>query len=249
MKEEIRELERICREKDGTEGEVFLSSEYNFERSIKCFFTYFDEEKPVAFLCLFIPSENEAEVTGFTHPDYRRKGLFTKLYAKAQEELLSYGIERTVFVLEPVSADGAAVLSHLGARLLTGELLMVREYEKRCAEANPEVIFASVGEEPGFSFEVDAGDTGEVIVLRKDGRRIGSARVGIGISENCIYEFEVEEAERNKGYGERMMKEMIKRYPKRLVLQVSQGNRAAVHLYTKCGFETTSVREYYRADF
>lgn len=237
MKEEIRELERTCREHDGTEGEVFLSSKYNFDRSIKCFFMCCDEEKPVAFLCLFIPSENEAEVTGFTHPDYRRKGLFTMLLALADAELSEWGIEKTVFVLEPASADGALVLAHLGAKRAASELLMAREYEEQ-SSMRSEVS-------PSLSFESVRDGAEDDIILKKSGRKIASVHVGIGESECCIFEFEVKRSERNKGYGTYILRELIERYRKRLVLQVSGDNEAAVHLYKKFDFEIVSAREYY----
>ncbi|MDO5417690.1 MAG: GNAT family N-acetyltransferase [Lachnospiraceae bacterium] len=107
-KEEIRELEdEIYREED-LKNRAWLSNEINFDCSLPCFYLGYKGEQLVSFLCLFMPSCEEAEVVVYTQIKQRRKGYFKALLDAAAEVVSKAGVPEFLFNLEPQSRDGAA---------------------------------------------------------------------------------------------------------------------------------------------
>lgn len=124
---DINKLEALCREKDCLCGSLFLTPELNDNPEIPCFFLMYDNSdgKLAAFLSLFIPSAETAEVSACTHPAMRRRGCFNVLLKSARNVLLQYGISRLCFVTEPSSETAAAVLARLSATYAYSEYFMM----------------------------------------------------------------------------------------------------------------------------
>ena len=112
---EIRKLEAICKKHDKLTGDIYSDSYLNFNPDIKSLFLLYEDNKLIGLLLMFIPTQNEAEISCFILPEYRRNGYFKALLAKASNELKKYEVPDILFVCEPQSLDGKAVIKKLEA--------------------------------------------------------------------------------------------------------------------------------------
>lgn len=87
--EQVRALEQAACAPEALENGAWLSNELNFDRALPCFYLAWPqdapgpEDAPAAFLTLFLPTREQAEVVAFTHPAHRRRGYFKALCARA----------------------------------------------------------------------------------------------------------------------------------------------------------------------
>ncbi len=126
-----KELEALCRNTDNLTGSLFLSPELNYDESLPCFFLLYEDESLSAFLSIFMPSSNEAQISVCTHPDRRRQGFCTKLLREAAKVLKDYDIYDMIFLIEPNAKDFLSLLDKLDAKLLNSEYLMTYDSSGR----------------------------------------------------------------------------------------------------------------------
>lgn len=111
--EQVRALEQAACAPEALENGAWLSNELNFDRALPCFYLAWPqdapgpEDAPAAFLTLFLPTREQAEVVAFTHPAHRRRGYFKALCARAAARCRAAGIPEFLFAVEPRSAGGA----------------------------------------------------------------------------------------------------------------------------------------------
>jgi ribosomal protein S18 acetylase RimI-like enzyme len=130
-KAEVRALEALCREADGTEAVAELSNELNFSRRLKCFFLYYEESELIGFMGIFCPDGKTAEIQAFTAPARRRMGVFTTLLEPAGEELKYKDVKQVYFVAEPVSEGAVRTAEAMGMKRCYSELVMRLESDDR----------------------------------------------------------------------------------------------------------------------
>lgn len=127
-RQQIRALEERCMKHDNTVHRMYLDSDSNLYSGMKCFFI---EETaahgPRAVLSVTNMEPETAEITAFTDPEFRGRGLFLKLFRAAAEELKLYGVRRFYFVHEPACEDGKSVLKKMRCRLSKSEYLMKKD--------------------------------------------------------------------------------------------------------------------------
>lgn len=86
-------------------------------------------------------------------------------------------------------------------------------------------------------------ETFRVFLAIRDGRVIGYLDVTHCYETNNITDLYVDESERRKGYGAKLLAKTIEQNrPRGLTLQVDLDNAAAIRLYEKMGFETIPDR-------
>jgi ribosomal-protein-alanine N-acetyltransferase len=87
------------------------------------------------------------------------------------------------------------------------------------------------------------------LVCETDGRLIGYLTSFLVLDEAFLTNLFIEPRERRKGYGRRLLNNLIGRIRekgvKRILLEVRRGNFAAVTLYQKMGFSSIGVRPGY----
>ncbi len=128
QREEIRELEACCKEKDKTKKSVYLSSDRNAVKNVKCFYLHYDNEKLDGFLCADITDEETAELYAFVHPEKRHRGIFSRLFDLAVDELEEAGIEYFYGLYEPTSYITNKPLLQVGAEYSYSEYMMSYRY-------------------------------------------------------------------------------------------------------------------------
>ena len=125
----IKNLEAICYEKQRT----YLKLELDFKRhqkknsiknKIMTEFLYFENEILVGYLGLCNFGRDIVEVSGMVHPEFRRKGIFKKLYLLAKEEWRKICPSEVLLLCDHASLSGLDFINSLGAEYASSEYKM-----------------------------------------------------------------------------------------------------------------------------
>lgn len=263
-------LEETCRLNDGLKGTVFLSHELNFNKDINSFYLLYDEDKLVSFLSLFIPTQKEAEVSGFTLPKLRHHGLFRSLLQSAEEELKRFDIPRLLFVHEPQSTDTAAVVKHYGARYEFSEYLLAfdRSTLTKIQNSHPEIrleraVLEQTEEIAMLSSRIFEEDFQESFSMVEKSmlspgiecygaflgnQMIGMCTLNLKKDKISIFGVGISPEVQGKGYGRQMLglllTDLAARESREITLSVNSTNAAAYHLYLTTGFQVKTQFDY-----
>lgn len=216
-----------------------------------------------AVLGLVFYEDSLAECTAFTHPDFRRQGLFSALLELALEETEDLDI---LFPVSGTCPDTAAVLDALGAELESCELQMEMELSEMSAKDDCKCRAGAAGftlnqcspDESGTATWLLFSDslTGMPATPTCCGscqtspvsNSPGPASSGSSFSV-CLHHVEVLPQYRRQGCGTALMELLLARLARdgfrRVILQVSGDNEAALSLYKKTGFRITETLSYY----
>jgi len=92
IKKELKEVERICKAHDMLNSNLFLDTSMNFNPNINSVFLIYEGDQLVSFVSMFIPTQEDAEISAYTLPEYRQRGYFKKLLIEAMTEARKYNI-------------------------------------------------------------------------------------------------------------------------------------------------------------
>lgn len=269
---EIREIYLRCKEHDNLKGNLYLDGTVNFNKDIKYLFLLYEENKLVSFLFMFIPTKEEAEISAYTLPDYRKKGYFKRLLSEAVEELKKYDIKDILFVCENQSLSGKECINSLGADYDFTEYYMkfdknsnvldkADEFQtkfyipdksdiKRLAYVSSQVFEENYEEEIKFITDCfnSTNRKNYATVLRDDIIGIGSGY--FGYEEVAIYGLGILPEFQGKGYGRELIflivKHLLENGHDNITIEVESNNIRAFNLYKNCGFVIETAFDYYR---
>ena len=270
--DEIRTAEELCRKHDNHAGSISLDLTFNFKQDLKSVFLLYDQNKLISVLSIFAPTRQEAEITAFTIPTYRENGCFKMLFEEAVAEIMRCGIKEILFVCEPASLSGQAVLKKLNARY------DFTEYSMKYIEPPLTPVAKSSTRE--ILIEANAENIEEIVVLREkvfgdchddalaivgntfgsdkrkqyvfslSGQNVGIVSVFVEDTEASIHGFGIIPKYRGKGLGKEMLlqitKNLISEGYKDIIIEVDSKNQAAFELYKKCGFKVAISYDYFR---
>lgn len=239
-----------------------------------CFFLYYDHNQLISFLSFLAietsslqvnddPRSNttqtamEAEITAMTHPDYRLRGLFTKLFASALVQLKILGIS-DIYCAVPPECQVASIckgLSHIEyLQKLDFETAKSLMHENTQSSAS---ILTDTHKPKHLHFTYTPAEDSEIpttyelyekkFLMRS--KRIGICHLTEASDFTNIWGVEIKRPYRNQGYGLKLMKFVIHDYfkcsSKPLILNVTSSNTHACRLYKRCGFKAIEKIEYY----
>jgi ribosomal protein S18 acetylase RimI-like enzyme len=268
---EIRQVEAVCKDFDKLGGTIYLDNSFDFNKDIKSVFLMYDNSKLVSVLSMFIPTKQEAEVSGYTLPQYRRRGYFEELYEKAVCELKKYEIETKLLVCESQSISGKELIRKLNGKHAFNEYFM--RYIGAGSLLKDEHNYRSTLNIPG----VDS--TNELIDMRQrifgdsyedtkvmiqntfeSENRIQYALTYenrfIGIGSACFEEGQVSicglgisPEYQGMGFGREILLliliDLLKKGNKDITIDVDSENEKAYNLYKNNGFQVKISYEYY----
>ncbi|OLN31160.1 GNAT family N-acetyltransferase [Desulfosporosinus metallidurans] len=271
---EVLNLERICNDYDNLLGSMFLDSSLNFNHCINCVFLLYENRELISMLSMFIPTQQEAEITGYTLPKYRRNGYFKALLAKAVEELRKFNIPEILFVCETQSNSGKQVINALKAEYEHTEYSMRLDqggsenrngsaYVYRLLLLRPEledlekVIETSIRtfDEPYEDAKSRIENCFESETREQYLAVLNNVPIGLGSTNQddevgSIFGFGIVPEYRGKGYGEELLHLIVDRLWQKgkteITLDVNSDNAQALALYQKFGFKIVVAYEYYR---
>ena len=268
---DIKRIEQACKEYDGLRGSVSLDYSLNIHPDMMSLFLLYEQEEPVSFLSLFVPTGEEAEVSACTLPGHRRKGYFSLLLDEAGREAAAYGIRDLLFVCEAQSRDGKSALQALraeyrfteyalkyrgpekGAEIPRTPRIRLREADREDLEAVIDMSQAIFHDSPDDARSwalraFESKDRVQYIALLEN-QAVGMASVFTEEGEAWIFGLGILPGYQGKGLGGEMLDQIIARTKGRgienIAIEVDSTNESAFHLYTKHGFETETAFEYH----
>lgn len=247
---------------------MFLSNEINFNQEIDCFYLLYDGDRLKSFLSLFIPMQNEAEVSAYTLPQFRRKGYFHTLFEKAAQELKKYGIASILFVQEPSGRAASEILKTYGAGLSHSEYRMAYECDDcpksgsnlrmepaaqdhlaEMAALDAHLFDGSYDESLSLlAKSLESGDVKSYCAFWGD-KLVGLCSASFQDDGVTIYGIGISPEFQGKGYGREMLNLLLERIlaenPGEISLEVSSTNATAYQLYLTNGFHVKAQYDYY----
>jgi ribosomal protein S18 acetylase RimI-like enzyme len=267
---EILTLEKVGKEQDKLKGSVFLDTSSNFDQQIHSVFLLYEDRQLISILSMLIPTQQEAEISAYTLPDYRRNGYFKALLAKAIEELRRFNIRKFLLVCERQSISGQEVMVALKAEYEHAEyslrlnktkyaaknayrLSLIRprfEDLDKVIDASMKTFADSYDEAKSLVENCFESESREQYLAVLNNEIIGLGSVNRQSDAASIFGFGIVPEYRGKGYGEELLHLMIDHLWRMgitdIMLDVSSENIQALKLYKKSGFQTEGVYEYYR---
>ncbi|MBT2680437.1 GNAT family N-acetyltransferase [Bacillus sp. ISL-35] len=274
----IGQLQERCSEHDRTALKLELDYKLGVSGNDKGIqavneFMYFDGESLIGYIgiCSF---GGPWEVNGMVDPEYRRQGIFSKLFKLVVDEWKRRDSGSMLLLSDRNSAAGQGFIAGSGAQYKHTEYEM---FLKKVAPA-----FATEKLE-GLTFRkatnADAqeiarqnviyfNDIGESVeaedmilpeeeekrgmtsyLVEKDGQIIGKVNLQLTSKLGAIFGLGVLPEHRRKGYGRSLLLLAIEKLKEanaqEIMLQVAADNSNALNLYKSCGFEETSTMDYF----
>ncbi|MFD2369770.1 GNAT family N-acetyltransferase [Brevibacillus sp. GCM10020057] len=265
----VKQLVNVCNEHDGIDLKVNPDMLANRSGTHTEDFLCYVGEQLVGFLGMYVFHGGEAEVSGMVHPDYRRRGIFRALQARAAKHCRTRNIPHQLFIVQRASKSGKACMEQLGASYQFSEYWMDLDSGKTAKPA-ADIELRAAGPEDvetvirlnvhGFqmdeararemSIRVEQEADARTFLIFTDGKPIGKISAKVTDGEGFIYGFCVHPDHQGKGYGRRALARTIEliraQGAERMSLEVASENSGALGLYESCGFVVRSANDYYK---
>ncbi len=221
----------------------------------------------VSYLGLCHFGGHAAELNGMTHPDWCRRGFFTRLLELGADECRRRGFRKILLLTDGKSVSGKAFIQRTGALYDSSEYRM--KLVNRTPDAQPGIIRLTAATESdrkaiagmdAIFFGDPAPDEsalsaelpevpGEVTFMIHGLSAIGKIRVHFSDNHAFISGFGLLPEYRGQGLGKAALLETLTvircRGITEVELDVSCTNETALSLYKQCGFTVKSVMEYH----
>ncbi|MFT9493828.1 GNAT family N-acetyltransferase [Anaerosolibacter sp.] len=273
--DDINLLQKICFEVDQTALKLELA--YKLGRSEGRDpslnnineFMYYDKDNLVGYIGIGDFGGAALEVNGMVHPDYRRRGIFKRLFSLVSDEWNKRDTKNMLLLSDPNSISGREFIQYTGAQYKNSEYEMflkrngktdsimhnvtLRKASNKDAEeiARQNAVYFDIEyKEEDITLPEEDEKCGLTAYLAEiDGEMIGKVNVQLLDGVGGIYGLGVLPAYRGKGYGRAILTWAVEKLKesnaKEIMLQVAVKNNNALNLYKSCGFEVTSTMDYY----
>lgn len=269
---DIQELAKICNEHEQIDLKLNLDMLTDRPGKDADDFLCYAGDKLVGFGALFVFHQEEAEVSGMVHPEYRRQGIFRRLQAMMEEECRSRNIPQLLFIVQRGAVSGKNYMDGIRATYRFSEYWMewTGEAEASVQPTDGVRLRSAVPEDKERLIQLDVEGFGleearvremfprleqepgrTTYLIETDGLPpIGKMSLSRQKDHAFIYGFTVEPAQQGKGYGRAALGKAIQLLRQegyaRIVLEVATENSKALGLYESCGFRVKSANDYYQ---
>lgn len=275
--EDIKNLMELCYSND----QINLKLELDYKQTVRKHsgpelkdineLMYYADGKLVSYLGICNFGGNILELNGMTHPEYRKKGLFQRLFQLAVMEAKNGGHKSLLLLSDEKSEAGNRFIRETGASYKTSEFRM-KLFEKPETDSlqfalNPDITLKTadksdlkeIARQNALHFntteETEALLLDEsmlqegMYMVQLNGETIGKISVEYDENSAFIYGFGILPEYRRKGYGKTAFQALLHiikgKGPFDILLDVESKNRNALNLYKSFGFEEMSVMNYY----
>lgn len=270
----INELKNICFDYDKTylklETDYKLNNINTYSDNLKHIneFMFFHENKLIAYAGICDFGGDLIEVNGMVHPDYRRKGIFTRIFSLVKDEFSKRDANEMLLLSDNSSEGGIEFIKKTSNSYDHSEYdmnldmnvkheinfndIIFRKASRSDAENMVKENFEFFGE---HDFEGIADEKGAInsssctYLIELNNVVIGKSRLEINENIGGIYGLEVLPDYRGKGFGRKLLLLSINKLKEKgvdyITLQVETNNKNALNLYTSCGFKENYTMIYY----
>jgi ribosomal protein S18 acetylase RimI-like enzyme len=264
---DIKGLQEACEEGTGFQLKLNFDMLKNRVENKNEDFFHYEDEKLVGFLGSY-HFGNKVEICGMVHPDYRRRGIFSKLLEAGLSEVRKQSEIETILLNAPTGSESAkALLSNIPCTFSIAEYQMkwhevelvvdpavtLRPSESKEdfeAVIQLETLGFGLSEEEARKFNrgLEKTDTEQSYIIEADGKIAGKMRVSEENGEAWIYGFTIYPELRGKEIGRKALSNVVKTEHQKgysIFLEVEAKNAHALGLYESCGFRTYHSQDYY----
>ncbi|MDO5517181.1 MAG: GNAT family N-acetyltransferase [Clostridium sp.] len=269
---ELNELSRICERKDKInlklelDYKLNISGEAERHNNLVNEFLYYINDKLVSYIGISCFGGNTAELNGITHPEYRRKGLFKKIFQLAINECRVRNYREVLLLSDDASCDGVDFIKANGGKYKCSEYSMKYDKDdKVILNEDNDILLEKAdrsdsneikkqdsiywGEElDGEECEIPSNT--EVYMIKKSDKTVGKIHVEYSDNYAYIFGFGIKPEYRCNGFGRSALEETVNlilgKNIEDIRLDVACENKTALNLYKKCGFKENSVMNYYK---
>lgn len=273
--EDINNLKSVCVEKDN----ITLKLELDYKLALNDKETdvlnhineymYYDNSRLIGYIGICEFGGGALEISGMVHPEYRRRGIFTKLFNLLKDEWQYRKPKNMLLLSDNKSISGQGFIKYLGNNKVHSEYEMFIKNEGRALEllnnisfrkaTNKDlkeiarqnyIYFGEVYNEDDIPIlDEEVIDVLDTFLAEVDNKIIGKVKLEINNSVGGIYGLGVLPEYRGRGYGRDILTWSIKKLKemgaREVMLQVLVTNENALHLYVSSGFEITSTMDYF----
>ncbi|SFF55201.1 Acetyltransferase (GNAT) family protein [Halobacillus alkaliphilus] len=271
----IKELMEVCIAHDNLSLKLELDYKLSHSsREIKDInksneFMFYEGETLIGYtgICQF--GAEVMEVNGMVHPNYRRRGIFSRLYGLVEDEWRKRPTEDMLLLSDHHSHSGQAFIKFTGAHYDNSEyeMFLVNKPKDKAASrqislrkamnkdtkeiARQNNIYFQTDPSTGLTLPEEEAKHGVDIYLAElEQSCIGKVHLNREGSTGTIYGLGVLPEYRGRGYGREILLRCIEKLNEIKIhdirLQVAMKNRKALSLYQNCGFEEASIMDYFK---
>ncbi|MCU7727898.1 GNAT family N-acetyltransferase [Actinoplanes sp. KI2] len=222
---------------------------------------WWDGERLLGFLGIYAHSAPTLELAGMVDPAARRRGIGTALLDAGQQLCRQREHDSVLLIVPRPSAAGRSLALRRGGSLEHSEhaLELLGEPAEVPADPGITVRAAAPADQPavleilrrGFDWEPPeaAGSGPHTLVVERDGRLIGTARLHPEGDRAGIYGFAIHPDHQGRGIGRDVLHRLCRTAradgATTVHLEVETDNDRALHLYTSIGFRPVITEDYY----
>jgi ribosomal protein S18 acetylase RimI-like enzyme len=271
---DIKKLEKHCADADNISFKLELEYKLNsLKLSDKIFdnindFMMYEDDLLIGYVGINDFGGNALEVNGMVHPDYRNKGIFTRLYNLVIDEWKKRKQQEMLLLCDNKSELGLKFINKVCNTYDHSEYEMILDMENipgikqniislrnavltDCTTiAKMDSVFFNMEVKENDEFIVENIENKTTFIATENNIDIGKVRIELIDAVGGIYGLGIIPEFRGMGFGrELLLKAVLKLIElgaKKIMLQVEVNNKNALNLYKSCGFKENYVMEYYK---
>lgn len=263
---EIKALQEVCEKEGGFQLKLNFDMLENRINPYQEDFFHYEGGRVVGFLASY-DFGNKVELCGMVHPEYRRRGIFSKLLETGLAEAINRNV-RTILLNAPTDSHSAKeFLKSVPCTFSVAEYQMKWQRTKLTEdpavtvrpslsdddwEAEIQLDVSGFGlqesEARGMNQRIRDTSSDQRLIIEAEGKTAGKMRVSELNSEAWIYGFVVFPELRGKGIGRKALSRVVKMEDQKglpIFLEVEAKNAHALGLYESCGFRSYHSQDYY----
>jgi ribosomal protein S18 acetylase RimI-like enzyme len=273
--EDINKLQKYCLEIDKTTLKLEIdyklsrgSGEKDIIDNINEFM-YFNNNELIGYIGICHFGGDTLEVNGMVHPEFRRIGIFNRLFLLVKEEWAKRKVQNMLILSDNNSISGQKFIRSTGAchdhseyemflrnkpekEILINNVILRKANNKDAKEIayQNSIYFDIEYKEEDIKMPEEEEKHGTINYMAEvDNKIIGKVNLEVSNGVGGIFGLGVLPDYRGRGYGREILVLAIEQLkagsPKEIMLQVAAKNSNALNLYKSCGFVETSTMDYY----
>ncbi|MCF6410774.1 GNAT family N-acetyltransferase [Pseudalkalibacillus salsuginis] len=274
--EEINGLQKYCVMEDNVTLKLELDYKWskaldkNVDMNKINEFMFYDEGTLIGYIGVCQFGRETLEVNGMVHPEFRRMGVFNRLFSLVKDEWYKRKLTDMLLLSDNNSLPGLEFIKRTGALYDNSEYEMYLKGESNLGSALNNLILRKainkdakeIARQNTIYFQVESVEEDlilpeeeakrgvDIFIVEIDNTIIGKVHLAVNDGIGGIYGLGVLPEYRRKGYGREILIKAIdylnERQVNKIMLQVAVKNKNALDLYKSCGFVETSKMDYYK---